>query len=185
MKKIITITAISAALMSSAAFAADNDATSFDINAQVLQECSIQDAATVTISEVEINEGAGSNALLLQNGSQTEDQNIYVSCNFATTITASSANTGLLNSGGAAAAANDSDDFTNLIHYRVELSPTGQASFPALDFRTRAGSSDSVTAGGAFHDNADLTIRIDRDDTSKRPVAGTYTDVATITLNAV
>jgi len=43
----------------------------------------------------------------------------------------------------------------------------------------------SVNAAGAFHNNAALEVRIDRDDTSKRPVAGSYTDTTTLTVGPV
>lgn len=186
MKKIILATALSTALMSSAAFAANTDSTDLSVTATVMEECSIEDATAVVFSEVEINEGAGSNALLLQNGSQSDSQNIYVSCNFTTSIAATSTNDGLLNNdaGSAAVVANDPDDFTNKIEYRVLLNST-DSSFPNLDFRTRLEASDSVTAGGAFHNDAQLRVVIDRDDTSKRPVAGTYTDTAVISLGAI
>lgn len=186
MKNIFIATALTTALMSSAAFAANTDSTNVAVSATVLEECSIEDATAVTFSEVEINEGAGANALLLQNGSQSDSQNIFVSCNFTTSIAATSTNDGLLNQdpNSASVVANDPDDFTNKIEYRVLLNST-DSSFPNLDFRTRLEASDSVTAGGAFHNDAQLRIVIDRDDTSKRPVSGLYQDTAVVSLGAI
>ncbi len=184
MKKLIIAAAASTALMSSAAYAGDTDSADVLINATVANECSIANPTAVTFASVNINEGPGANALLLKNGSQSDTQSVYVSCNYAAKLSATSANDGLLNSAGASLAANDPDDFTNLINYRVLLNST-DSSFPNLDFRTRLEASDSVNAGGAFHNNATLKIVIDRDDTAKRPVAGTYTDTATVTLGPV
>ena len=174
-----------AAVISAPAFAQSaTDSQDLTVTANVQQECSIANPADVVFATVNINEGAGANALLLKNGSQATTQNVWVSCNYAAKLSAASANGGLLNAAGAALAANDPLDFTNLIDYRVKLTAT-DTSFPVLDFRTNGAGQSSVNAAGAFHNNAALEIRIDRDDTSRRPVAGTYTDVATLTVGPV
>src|SRR3546814_11264022 len=85
----------------------DTDTVDLLVNATVLDECSIENPTDVTFATVNINEGAGANALLLKNGNQHDTQNIYVSCNYAAKLTATSANGGLLNAPGAALAAND------------------------------------------------------------------------------
>jgi|SRR5690606_6195797 len=184
MKKILLAATAATVAISSPALAASTDTATLNVSGTVQNECSIAAPTAVNFSTVNINEGAGANALLLRNGSQAQTQNIYVSCNYTTSIKAESQNGGLLNAAGADVAANDQQDFTNKIHYRVKLTATDN-SFPVLDFRTRLEASDSVTAGGAFHNNAALEVRIDRDDTAKRPVAGTYTDVTTITVGTV
>lgn len=185
MKKLLIATVASTAFMSSAAFAQSNtDSADVVVNGTVQDECSIADPVAVNFPVVNINEGAGANALLLKNGSQASTQNIYVSCNYAAKVSASSANGGLLNAAGAALAANDPLDFTNVIEYRVKLTAT-DGSFPVLDFRTNGVGPDSVNAAGAFHNNAALEVRIDRDDTAKRPVAGAYTDTTTLTVGPV
>src|SRR5690606_27677378 len=119
MKKVLIAGALSTAMMSSAAFAQSNtDSADLGVTATVNQECSIEDPTPVVFAEVNINEGAGPNALLLKNGSQSDTQSIYVSCNYAAKLSATSTNGGLLNAAGAALAANDPADFTNLIEYR-------------------------------------------------------------------
>ncbi|WP_305098403.1 spore coat protein U domain-containing protein [Croceibacterium aestuarii] len=189
MKKIIIATAASVAFFSTAASAASSDTATLAISATVAPECSIEQPSAFTFSSVNINQGAGANALLLKNGSQGADsgtQNIYVSCNYAATIKAqSTANNGLLNTAGQSLVDNDPNDFTNLINYRIELK-SNDSSFSKVDYRTNGhGASPSVTPGGAFHDNASLRVYIDRDDTAKRPVEGQYVDTATITLGAI
>ncbi len=188
MKKIAIAAAVSTAFFSTAALAGPTDTANLTVSANVADECSIEQPTAFTFGSVNINQGAGANALLLKNGSQNADsgtQNIYVSCNYAAKITAkSTGNNGLLNSAGQTLADNDSSDFTNLINYRIELT-SNDGSFSKVDYRTRTGGPASVTPGGAFHDNANLKVYIDRDDTAKRPVAGTYTDTAEITLGVV
>ena len=185
MKKLLIAAVASTAFISTGAFAQSaTDSADLSISATVGDECSIEDPAAVVFADVNINEGAGPTALLLKNGSQSDTQSIYVSCNYAAKVSATSTNDGLLNAAGATLAANDPADFTNKIEYRVLLNST-DSSFPNLDFRTRPEASDSVIAGGAFHNDATLKVVIDRDDTSKRPVAGTYVDTAVITLGAV
>lgn len=185
MKKFLFAAMASTAILATPAFAqSSTDSQDLLVTANVQQECSIANPTDVVFATVNINEGAGANALLLKNGSQATTQSVWVSCNYAAKVSAASANGGLLNAAGAALAANDPLDFTNLIEYRVKLTAT-DASFPVLDFRTNGAGQSSVNAAGAFHNNAALEIRIDRDDTSRRPVAGTYTDVATLTVGPV
>jgi type 1 fimbria pilin len=185
MKKLLIAALASSAIAATPAFAADTDTVSFQVNGTIQPECSIAQPADVALGNILINEGPGSNALLLKNGTPASStQNVWVSCNYAAKVSATSANRGLLNAAGAALAANDPADFTNLINYRIALTST-DGSIPALDFRTRLEASDSVTAAGAFHDNAALRVYIDRDDTAKRPVQGTYSDTATLTVGPV
>ncbi len=189
MKKLALVAVAATAMISSPAFAGATDSATLDVSATVADECSIEAPAAFEFASVNINQGAGANALLLKNGSQNADsgtQNIYVSCNYAAQIAAkSTANNGLLNAAGASLAANDAADFTNLIHYRIELT-SNDGSFSKLDYRTKGtGTSPTVTPGGAFHDDANLKVYIDRDDTQKRPVAGAYVDTAVITLGAI
>jgi hypothetical protein len=186
MNKILFAAVVSTAFISSSAFSqSSTDSVDLNINATVNQECSNADPSDVVFAEVNINEGAGANALLLKNGSQSNTQNVYVSCNYAAKLSAASANGGLFNSAGATLVANDPNDFTDLIEYRLELTSTDN-SFSKLDFRTNGHSqSNPVNAPGAFHNEAKLKVYIDRDDTAKRPVAGTYTDTATLTVGPV
>ena len=188
MKKILVTAIASTAFISAPAMAAPTDSATLDVSAHVADECSIEAPAAVAFSSININKGAGSDALLLKNGSQNADsgtQHIYVSCNYAAQIAANSNNSGLVNAAGASLAANDSADFTNKIHYRIELT-SNDGSFSKLDYRTNGhGSSPTVTPPGAFHDDANLKVYIDRDDTQKRPVSGDYADTAVITLGAI
>lgn len=184
MKKLLVAAVASTAMFAAPAFAGPTDSQALNVSGTVHQECSIAAPTAVNFPTVNINEGAGPDALLLKNGSQAQTQNVYVSCNYAAAIGTSSQNGGLLNAAGAALAANDPADFTNLIHYRVKLTAT-DSSFPVLDFRTRLEAGDRVNAAGAFHNNAALEVRIDRDDTQKRPVAGAYSDVTVLSAGPV
>lgn len=184
MKKLLVAAITSTAFISTAAVAGPTDSQALNVSGTVQQECSLAAPTAVTFSTVNINEGAGATALLLKNGSQAQTQSIYVSCNYTAKVGASSQNGALVNAAGASVASNDSADFTNEIDYRVKLTAT-DGSFPVLDFRTAQEAGDSVNAAGAFHNNATLEVRIDRDDVAKRPVAGTYTDVTVLSLGPV
>src|SRR3546814_15111625 len=135
MKKLLTLAVATTALVSVPAFAADTDTVDLLVNATVLDECSIENPTDVTFATVNINEGAGANALLLKNGNQHDTQNIYVSCNYAAKLTAPSANGGLLNAPGTALAAHDPSDFTNLPDYHTPPNPTHPI-LPHLCFHT-------------------------------------------------
>lgn len=190
MKKILFAAVASTAFIASPAFAQATDSVDVAVTGTVHPECSIANPNDVTFATININQSAGADALDFSSASQSNTQQIYVSCNYAAKLTAASDNDGLLNEDGAygvdgdTLAGNDSE-FTNLIPYRVELSST-DGSFPELDFRTRAsGNSLSVNAGGAFHNLASLKIYFDYDDTDKRPVAGTYKDRTVLTVGPV
>ena len=188
MKKIAILAAGVAAVTSAPVFAQATDSTSFDVTATVVDTCLIEDASDVAFGDIELEDSnvPGPDSLTLDNGSQPGGtQDIWVSCNYAAKITASSLNDGLLNAAGQTLVDNDPDDFTNKIHYRVELtSPDGN--FPFLRLSTNlGGSSASVTADGAFHDQASMRVYIDADGTPKRPVAGSYTDTATVEVGPV
>ena len=186
MKKILIAAAASTALMSTAAFGQATDSTSFEVTGTVVDTCLIEEAADVAFGTIELEDSnvPGADSLTLNNGSQEgSTQNIWVSCNYAAKITASSLNDGMLNSAGASLVNNDPNDFTNKIHYRIELT---HANAPFLQLATNlGGNSKSVTAAGAFHDDASLRVYIDADGTPKRPVAGAYTDTATLTVGPV
>ena len=188
MKKIALLAAGVAAVSATPAFAQATDSTSFDVTATVVDTCLIEDAGDVAFNEIVLEDSniPGVDSLTLNNGSQQgSTQDVWVSCNYAAKITASSTNDGLFNAAGATLVANDPGDFTDKINYRIELtSPDGN--FPFLRHRTNAGgNSTSVTAAGAFHDQASMRVYIDADDTSKRPVAGSYTDTATVEVGPV
>lgn len=189
MKKILIAAAASTALFSSAAFAQSaTDSVDFVVGGTVNQECSIADPTDASFGAFEIEEAPGSIALKINNGSQTAStQNIWVSCNYAAEISGASANGGMTNSdaGAAALVANDSADFTDVIEYRVRLTST-DGSFPLFEMQTDGpGSTGPVVAGGAFHNQATLKVYVDGDDNPKRPVAGTYSDTATLTVGPV
>ena len=184
MKKLVIAALASSALVATPALAGPTDSQPLNVTGTVNQECSLAAPTAVNFPTVNINEGAGSTALLLKNGSQASTQNVWVSCNYAARVAMTSTNGGLLNAAGASLVANDPADFTNVIEYRVKLTST-DSSIPVLEMRTLSETTDSVNAAGAFHDNAALEVRIDRDDTAKRPVAGIYSDVTVLSVGPV
>ena len=185
MKKIIVLAAVMATAAASPAFAQATDSQDLVVTATVPQECSIANPNDVTFASVNIDQAAGSGALLMTANSNNS-QNVWTSCNYGASITV--AGLPLENASGAAVAANDSADFTNKLNYIVTLEPpTSGGPFSKVTLNTRVGSSATTTPAGAFHENAKLGVTIPSDSANnpKRPVAGTYTSTTTITLGAV
>lgn len=188
MRKIVIAAITSVAFISTSANAAPTDSQDVIVNATVQQECSVENPDDFDFGVLGINESPGPTALQITANEDLAEQNIWVSCNYAAQIKLTSTNGGLLNSSGAAVAANDDPDFTNLIEYRLRLVPT-DSSFSAMTLQTNfggAGVSTSITPAGAFHNEAVLDAEIKlSDNTGERPVAGTYTDTAVINLGPV
>ncbi len=183
MKKLLAIAVATTALMSSPAFAQASASDSFTVTATVQPECSIDDPQNVNFNNVSINQDSGSNALLINQEFHNTFQNIWASCNYGARITISSQNGGLTTT--EANDGPDAVDFTNVIEYRASLSPTANSAFlPAFLF-THNSTSGSRVQTDAFHDNASLRVYIFSGDNPKRPLAGTYTDVATVALGPV
>lgn len=182
MKKLVTA-ALAATVFATPAFAQNSqESDSFQITGNVQNECSIDDPQDVTF-QININEASGSSALLID-GNSANQQRIWVSCNYATNLTV--AGTDLENTAGASAVANDPDDFTNIINYFIKLEPGAAGGpIPHVTMNTKGAKTATGTTSGAFHDNAKLNVNIAPGDNPKRPVAGQYTAVATITLGAV
>lgn len=184
MKKIF-VAALAASVFATPAYAQSATASdSFQITANVQNECSIDDPNNVVL-DVSINENSGQNALKI-NGSDSTLQNIWVSCNYNANLTVEANE--LVNAAGAALAANDPLDFTNKIAYFIKLEPNSGnngSPFPHVTANTKNGPATTTKqADGAFHDFARLNVVLPQGDQTKRPVAGDYTAVATITLGA-
>lgn len=184
MKKFAVAALAATSVFATPAYAQSATASdSFNITGNVQNECSIDDPQDVTFA-ININEDSGANALLI-NGNSSNQQRIWVSCNYATTLTVSG--TELENAAGAAAVANDPNDFTNVINYFIKLEPGAAGGpFPHVTMNSKNASNTATgSAAGAFHDQAKLNVNIAPGDNPKRPVAGQYTAVATVTLGAI
>lgn len=183
MKRILILAAM--ASVSTSAFAAPDDSQSVAVTATVAPECSIGDPADVNFANVNIDQNAGATALLINSsgGTQNNNQNVWISCNYGAKTTISSANGGLVNpepNDGA-----DAADFTNVIEYRVSLTASNQVAFLTHHLFTATGTTTSRTNTDAFHDNAALRVYIFNGDNPLRPLAGTYSDVATLAVGPV
>lgn len=109
-----------------------------------------------------------------------------VSCNYAAAITVDAGQ--LVNAAGANIAANDAADFTNVLVYDLALenqTKSNSGPFQKIAMKVAADSTTSTTPQGAFHENANLGIQIKTANNPKRPVAGDYVAVTTISLGAV
>lgn len=182
MKKLLAIAIASTAIVSVPAFAASSDSNSFDVTAVVQPECSIQDPSNVSFGNVSINQDPGADALKINVSTQNQNQNLWVSCNYGAKMTISSQNGGLTNP--VANDGPDAADFTNVIEYRASLTSTNGA-FLTTHMFTATGTTFSRTNNDAFHDQADLRVYIFQGDNPLRPLAGTYSDVATVAVGPV
>jgi type 1 fimbria pilin len=179
MKKLL-LAAAASALVSAPALAADADSNSFDVTATVLPECSIEDPDNVNFGNISINEDPGSDALLIDQQFHNQNQKIWVSCNYGAKMTISSQNGGLVNP--VANDGPDAGDFTNVIEYRASLTASSNNAFLTTHLFTHSGNSGSRINPDAFHDEANLRVYIYQGDNPLRPLAGTYSDVATVSV---
>lgn len=183
MKKILAIAVAATALMTSPAFAQASASDSFTVTANVLPECSIDDPQNVNFGNVSIDQDSGPNALLINQQFHNQNQNIWTSCNYGARMTIASANGGLVN-----AEPNDGPDavdFTNKINYRISMTASANNAFLTTHMISINGPQGSRVNNDAFHDNAALRVYIFQGDNTKRPLAGAYNDVATITVGPV
>lgn len=184
MKKLLAIAAASTVLISAPAFAQSTDSQDLAISATVAPECSIANPNDVSLN-ISINQNAGTGALLMTQNANNS-QNIWTSCNYAAQIKIDGAP--LMNAAGASVAANDAANFTNKLNYVLTFEPPAAGGpFSKLTLNTRVGNTTSQTPAGAFHQNAKLGVTIPSDSANNplRPVAGTYTSTAVITLGAI
>lgn len=186
MKKILLAAVAATSLMSAPAFAAPLDLKAFAITANVQAECSLEALSDVNFGQLAIETDPGAGALRIT-GNENSAQRAWASCNYPVTIRLRSLLGGLrtaqLNDGP------DSADFTNRINYRLSLSPSNGSAFIGAELVTdnTGGINQTIDAvqPDAFHDRAVVRVRVLRADNPLRPLAGTYADVATITLGAI
>ncbi|MBC2778758.1 spore coat protein U domain-containing protein [Parasphingopyxis marina] len=186
MKKLLAIAAASTALISAPALAGDSASDTLDVTATVQPECSLDDPNNVNFGNISIDQASGPGALLINQQFHNNFQNIWASCNYGARMTISSQNGGLLNpepNDGP-----DAGDFTNVIEYRASMTATSNSAFLTTHLFTHTGGpgvSGSRVNADAFHDNASLRVYIFSGDNSLRPLAGTYTDVTTVSVGPV
>ena len=183
MKKLLAIAIASTAIASAPAFAAESDSNSFDVTATVQPECSIEDPDNVNFGNIAINQDPGDSALTINQQFHNNNQRLWVSCNYGAKMTISSQNGGLtnpvLNDGP------DAADFTNVIEYRASMTASSNSAFLTTHMFTNQGTTFSRNNNDAFHDEANLRVYIFQGDNPLRPLAGTYSDVATVAVGPV
>ncbi|MEW4448956.1 hypothetical protein [Qipengyuania sp. JC766] len=183
MKKLALAAAAVSVMAATPVFAGETASKDFEIKASVPSECSLEKPANINF-DIDIDRSAGPDALLMT-ASESNTQQFWMSCNYGALITVDAGQ--LVNAAGAAVAANDANDFTNVLVYDLALEnqdKTG-AQFSKIQMKVSSDQTKSTTPGGAFHENANLGIQIKTVNNPKRPVAGDYTAVTTISLGAV
>lgn len=183
MKKLVALAfASSMAMSATSAMAANTDTEEFKITAKVKQECSIEDPKNVNFGKISIDKSAGAGALLVTQGRTTHRQNIWVSCNFGAdmAMTSGPMTTSEVNDGP------DAADFTDVIHLRMGIEASDGTAFAKMFFDTLTKTGDSKTNADAFHDNAKISVVFNPLDLAgKRPLAGKYSTVATLSVGPV
>lgn len=184
MKKLFLATA-AFAVIATPAFAADSDSKDFRIRANVKPECSIADPENVNFGNLSINRAPGTDALTLTTEYNNNFQNVWASCNYAAGITLTTLNGGLTTD--EANDGPDAADFTDIIYYHASLRPSDGSAFSPVFLNTEStpGKTRTRTQTDAFHDEAILRIVIPAGVNTKRPLAGQYSDVATVSLGPV
>lgn len=183
MKKLV-LAAAAVSMVSTPAFAASQDAKDFDINARVTEECSMENPSNINLGSLSINRAPGPDALLLDEVASSTDQQVWVSCNYVTSIKYETANRGLVTT----TPVTDTAQFTNKIFYGFEFSPVTPGSFSGTNsFKPRVQPNPRIdTQTKEFHDQANISVTLEAlSVNNKRPVAGSYTDTVTITLGTV
>lgn len=184
MKKITLAAAAVSFVVAAPALAAPTASKDFQIKATVPSECSLEKPANLTF-DIEVDRTAGPDALLMT-ASESNTQQFWMSCNYAAVIEVDAGQ--LVNEDGALLAANDAADFTNVLVYDLALenqTKSNSGPFQKISMKVASDSTKSTTPAGAFHENANLGIQIKTANNPKRPVAGDYTAVTTISLGAV
>ncbi|MGB3710243.1 MAG: hypothetical protein WA985_00985 [Erythrobacter sp.] len=183
MKKLIFAAAAAPiALIASGASAAETTSEDLQISATVLPECSLADLAPVDFGTLAINTAAGSDALLLTGTRQDSGQQTWTSCNYAANITIEGQpmqNQDQDNTGP------DAGDFTDELNYRITWRSDNANDFLQANLRTANQTSVTRAQTGAFHNNAIVNTAIVTEDNPLRPLSGTYTATATLTLGAI
>jgi type 1 fimbria pilin len=183
MKKIVLAAlASSVALSATPALAAPSDSQNFDITANIQQECSVEDPANVDFGTLAINQAPGSGALQVTQGLTNKFQDVWVSCNYGADMAMSSGpmTTTEVNDGP------DSADFTDVIHIKMGIDPSDGTAFRRMFFDTLTKTGDSKTNADAFHDQAKIKVVFNPADLGgKRPLAGAYTAVATLSVGPI
>ncbi len=183
MKKLILVAAAAPiAMIATGASAADTTSEDLEITATVLPECSLADLTPVDFGTLAINTAAGPDALLLTGTRQDNGQNTWTSCNYAANITIEGQpmeNQDQENTGP------DAADFTDELNYRITWRSDNGNDFLQANLRTVNATTVTRAQNGAFHNNAIVNTALVTEDNPLRPLSGTYTATATLTLGAI
>ncbi|MEE4209941.1 MAG: hypothetical protein V2I43_11800 [Parvularcula sp.] len=184
MKKLLMAAGVAPfALIATTAHAGETAQEDLLISATVLPECSLADLAPVDFGTLAINTAAGPDALLLTGDRQDSGQQAWTSCNYAATITIEGQpmqNQDQDNTGP------DQGDFTDQLNYRITWRSDNGNDFLQANLRTVNATTVTRAQTGAFHNNAIInTALVTEDQGGLRPLSGTYTATATLSLGAI
>jgi hypothetical protein len=192
MKKLLIAASFAAVFASTPAFAQASDDSAFQITASVPGTCTIGNPGTIALSSLGVNTTAGTDALTLVNNGNSgyvadSTNNFWVSCNDVNKMTITSANNGRLVRNGAAPTTEEAaQGFTDRIAYHVNATnyrPNADWQYqPALNEGGVNNFQNSPR--GAIHQQVGMQARIrnNQANAGKRPLAGSYSDTVTVTV---
>ena len=179
------IASLGAMLAATPAFAADSDNESFDINANVAETCTMEGISDVDLGTLSINTTAGSNALFINNTSDEDTNQFWVSCNESNRMLID-ADLGVLKNTTRTLQAGDDAGFKDTINYSVYALNYLNNSTSSPGHSSANGSFGQNTTRGAIHRQVELRARVRaNENTDARPLAGEYQDTVTVTVTTI
>lgn len=189
MKKMFYAASAVAMFAATPAFAQASDQENFDITASVPGTCTIGNPGAFDMSVLNpvTTAGAANTLTLASIGIVSKTQKLWISCNDTNKMTLSSLNDGrLVRQGAAPTEDEEQQGFTNRIGYAVSpvnYIPGAAASVqPSL---SNGAPFHQQKTRGAIHQEVDMQVRVratDGANSTKRPLAGTYKDTVTVTV---
>lgn len=184
MKRIVIAAAALSAFAAPAFAQTSTDTTSFEVTATVPDVCTMGTAGNIALGAQSVNTTTGIDALLLNANDVGSSAAFWLSCNDSFTLTMSSLNQGLETAN--APSGDDAALFTDTLHYRLRLidfNDGGQGAQPLL--ATIDNTTRDFASGGPRHRQVNAQVTVLQADNALRPMAGSYTDTATVTVTTL
>lgn len=186
MKKMILASAAAAMLIATPAFAAPSDTEDFDINANVLKSCTMENINDINLGNLPINLTAGPSALLINGPSAGASNSFYVSCNDTNQMTVVPA-AGRLVGSRVFQPGIDDPGFKDTINYAVTaLNYRSGLLAVQPGYSSLLGAFGQSAPRGAVHRQVTMGVLVTAaGNLDGRPLAGNYTDTVTVTVSTL
>ncbi len=180
LEKILMRAAAAAVSMVGVANAASQSTQSFSVSSIVSPECVFDDFSDETVGiALTLDSSATTSGLTIASATGQSITTDYFGCNYGSApIQIVSTNGGLVNSGVAP------EGFDNKLNYTISGSYTKADGTPGAFLLQSENGSGSVSPGGAWYGALTLVIQLSEDEIGARPLAGAFSDTATIIIGA-